>query len=169
MKLKIDLLYGKEHYELFKWCAVKCWRDEWFKPTNSFSNFAERFATAKKEFSLFIDNSRMHPSAGVIKLWETEPETVENLFNDVLFADIHSDVNATQQAMDRFLYEYEQLRQRHFPGNWSYKQDRHSASVLDWMRESILMKEMSMFRHGTMRSFSKNYRETDADIRIKLI
>ena len=26
-----------------------------------------------------------------------------------------------------------------------------------------------MFRHGTMRSFSKNYRETDADIRIKLI
>ena len=40
---------------------------------------------------------------------------------------------------------------------------------LDWMRESILMKEMSMFRHGTMRSFSKNYRETDADIRIKLI
>ena len=24
---KIDLLYGKEHYELFKWCAVKCWLD----------------------------------------------------------------------------------------------------------------------------------------------
>ena len=126
---KIDLLYGKEHYELFKWCAVKCWRDEWFKPADSFPNFVERFAVAKKEFSLLIDNSRMHPSTGIIKLWEKEPETVEHLFNDVLFADIHGDVNAAQQAMDRFLYEYEQLRQRHFPGNWSYKQDRHSASV----------------------------------------
>ena len=41
---KIDLLYGKEHDELFKWCAVKCWRDEWFKPADSFPNFAERFA-----------------------------------------------------------------------------------------------------------------------------
>ena len=31
--------------------------------------------------------------------------------------------------MDRFLDEYEQLRQKHFSSNWSYKQDRHSASV----------------------------------------
>ena len=30
---------------------------------------------------------------------------------------------------DRFLEEYENLRCKYFPSNWSFKQDRHSASV----------------------------------------
>ena len=67
---KIDKLYNEEHDELFKWRAMKTWRDEWFKPETSFSSFAERFAAAKKDFLLFIDNSRMHPSSGVLKLRE---------------------------------------------------------------------------------------------------
>lgn len=125
----IDMIYGKEHDELFKWRAMKVWRDEWFKPDEVFSSFAERFNAARKEFSLFIDNSRMHPSTSVIKLWEKEPETVEHLFYDVLFADAHGDVSAVQNNMDRFLEEYENLRCKYFPSNWSFKQDRHSASV----------------------------------------
>ena len=125
----IDKIYGKEHDELFKWRAMKVWRDEWFKPEEAFSSFTERFNAARKEFSLFIDNSRMHPSTGVIKLWEKEPETIEHLFYDVLFADAHGDVSAVQNNMDRFLEEYENLRCKYFPSNWSFKQDRHSASV----------------------------------------
>ena len=125
----IDTIYNEEHDELFKWKAMKVWRDEWFKPDDAFASFADRFSAAKKEFSLFIDNSRMHPSSGVIKLWEKEPETVECLFRDVLFADAHGDVSAVQDNMDRFLDKYENLRGKYFPGNWSFKQDRHSASV----------------------------------------
>lgn len=125
----IDKIYNAEHDELFKWKAMKTWRDEWFKPDGAFATFADRFNAARKDFSLFIDNSRMHPSNGVIKLWEKEPETVERLFCDVLFADPHGDVSAVHSNMDRFLEEYEALRQKYFPGNWSYKQDRHSASV----------------------------------------
>ena len=79
----IDLIYGDVHDELFKWQAMKVWRDEWFKPDIAFASFAERFNAARKEFSLFIDNSRMHPSTGVVKLWEKEPETVERLFYEV--------------------------------------------------------------------------------------
>lgn len=124
-----DLINGKEHDELFKWKAMKVWRDEWQKPDTAFASFAERFNSARKEFSLFIDNSRMHPSTGVVKLWEKEPESVERLFCDVLFADAHGDAAAVQNNMDRFLEEYENLRCKYFPGNWSYKQDRHSASV----------------------------------------
>ena len=30
---------------------------------------------------------------------------------------------------EKYLTEYDELRQRHFASNWSYKQDRHSASV----------------------------------------
>ena len=66
----INLIYGDVHDELFKWRAMKVWRDEWFKPDTAFVSFADRFNAARKEFSLFIDNSRMHPSTGVIKLWE---------------------------------------------------------------------------------------------------
>lgn len=125
----IDMIYDEEHDELFKWKAMKVWRDEWFKPDTAFSSFADRFNAAKREFSLFIDNSRMHPSTGVIKLWEKEPETVEKLFYEILFVDDCGEVSIVEDNMERFLDEYEKLRCKYFPGNWSYKQDRHSASV----------------------------------------
>lgn len=124
-----DFINSDEHDELFKWKAMKVWRDEWFKPDDAFASFADRFNAAKKEFSLFIDNSRMHPSTGVIKLWEKEPETVEKLFYEILFADDCGNVSVVEDNLERFLDEYEKLRCKYFPGNWSYKQDRHSASV----------------------------------------
>lgn len=125
----LERIYNAEHDELFKWRAMYVWRHEWFKPEDAFSSFADRFNAARKEFSLFIDNSRMHPSSGVIKLWEKDPACVESLFKDVLFADAGRSVSLTQNHMDSFLDEYEKLRQKYFPGNWSFKQDRHSASV----------------------------------------
>lgn len=125
----LDWIYGTEHDELFKWRAMATWRKEWLKPAEAFTSFGDRFTAAKKDFSLFMDNSRMHPSSGVIKLWEKEPETVEHLFSDVLFAEANGDVATIQEHMDSFLDDYEGLRQKYFPGNWSYKQDRHSASV----------------------------------------
>lgn len=125
----IDRIYNSDHDELFKWRAMYVWRQEWFKPAGAFANFADRFNAAKKEFSLFIDNSRMHPSSGVIKLWEKDPQAVESLFTDVLFADSAGSVSIVQNNMDSFLEQYEGLRQKYYPGNWSFKQDRHSASV----------------------------------------
>lgn len=125
----LDLLYNEEHDELFKWKAIKTFRAEWFRPEGDFSSFADRFTAAKRDFSLLIDNSQMHPSTGVLKLWEKEPETVERLFREVLFADPNGSVPAVQENMDRFIAGYEELRQKYYPANWSYKQERHSASV----------------------------------------
>ena len=124
---KIDVLYGPEHNELFKWEAVKIWRDEWFKPEDSFSSFGERFSAARKGLGWFMDNSRMHPSSGVIKLWEKNPKEVERLFNELLTET--RDIHTLQSKMDTFIDEYEHLRQDYFPGNWSYKHDRHSVSI----------------------------------------
>ena len=126
---KIDKIYNTENYELFKWQAAKTWQTEWNKPEDAFPSFADRFTAARKDFDVFIDGKIMHPSMGVIKLWQEEPQTVEHLFKDVLFADDQGDVQITQQNMDRFLDEYEALRIRHYPSHFSYKQDRHSASV----------------------------------------
>lgn len=60
------------------------WRKEWFKPSETFRDFSERFSAAKRDFSLFIDNNRMHTSTGVLKLWEMEPDTVEHLFKNII-------------------------------------------------------------------------------------
>ena len=89
----IDRIYNAEHDELFKWRAFYVWRKEWFRPADAFASFADRFNAARKEFSLFIDNSRMHPSSGVFKLWEKEPATVENLFQNILLADNNGSVS----------------------------------------------------------------------------
>lgn len=126
---KIDLLYGSEHDELFKWRATKTWRSEWFKPKGAFDTFIDRYNAARRDFSLFIDNSRMHPAAGVAKMWEKDPEKVEDLFNNVLFSETNRDISEVQKCMDTFLYRYENMRQEYFPRNWSYKIDRHAVSV----------------------------------------
>ncbi len=95
----LDLIYGTEHYELFKWQAMKTWQQEWKKPADCFATFADRFNAARKDFSLFVDNSRMHPSTGVIKIWEQDPQAVEQLFSEVLFADAHNDASVVQEIV----------------------------------------------------------------------
>lgn len=126
---ELDLLYGEKHDELFKWRATQTWQREWPKPEGSFASFAERFNAARRDFSVLTDGNIMHPCAGVVKLWEKDPAEIERLFNEVLFADVGGSISATQDNMDAFVEGYEALRQKHFPANWSYKQDRHSASV----------------------------------------
>ena len=103
---KIDKIYNTENYELFKWQGAKTWQTEWNKPQDAFPSFADRFTAARKDFDVFIDGKIMHPSTGVIKLWQEDPQTVEHLFKDVLFADDQGDVQITQQNMDCFLDEY---------------------------------------------------------------
>ena len=48
----LSWIYGTEHFELFKWQALKTWREEWFKPADSFVSFAERFTAAKRNFGV---------------------------------------------------------------------------------------------------------------------
>ncbi len=130
----LDMLYNEENDELFKWRALYTWQAEWYKPKETFTSFAERYIAAKKDFGLFIDNSRIHPSSGVIKLWEKEPDTIESLFCNILFGE-YSSISDIHDNMEEFLYEYERLRQKYFPSSWSYKIDRHSASVFLAMNE----------------------------------
>lgn len=127
---KMPLLYDENtNDELFKWRAVQTWWENWFASTYVYKTFIGRFKAACKDFGVLIDSSRMHPTNGVVKLWEVEPEAVESLFCDVLFAPSNEDIPTVQKNMDRFLEGYNALLQRHFPTNWSFKQDRHSASV----------------------------------------
>ena len=127
---KMPLLYDESsNDELFKWRAMLTWYENWFGSRYGYKSFIDRFNASCKDFGVLIDNARMHPTNGVNKLWEVEPETVERLFCDVLFANPQGDIQTVQKNMDAFLAGYDELLQRHYPTNWSFKQDRHSASV----------------------------------------
>lgn len=123
----MDVLYGSEHDEIFKWRALKTFQREWFR--NDHPNFISRFSAATKDFSVLIDNSRMHPRNAVVKLCEKDPAEVERLFCDVLFAEDHGDLTLRQKHMDQFLDGMERLRIAYYPGSWSFKHDRHAASA----------------------------------------
>ncbi len=121
-------LNNAEHDEIFKWRAAKQFRDVWFSEEYAALPFSERFNAAKKEFSILTDNSYVSPSNGIVKIAEKEPEEVERLFVELLFADDGGDIVARQNNMDKFLEEIDKLRLKHFPQSFKYKQDRHSVS-----------------------------------------
>lgn len=124
----LELIYNTEHDELFKWRAVQHFRDVWYAPENEGLNFAQRFNKAKKESSVLIDNSRVSPSNGVVKIAEVAEQEVEDLFFNVLLADDGGDIAVRQNHMEAFLEGMEALRVKHYPQCWKYKQDRHAAS-----------------------------------------
>ena len=124
----LELIYNEEHDELFKMRAVQYFRNVWYASENEKLSFAKRFNLAKKGSYILIDNSRNSPSNGVVKLAEVAEKEVESLFFDVLLADDGGDIKVRQKNMDAFISGMEELRVKHFPRYWKYKQSRHSAS-----------------------------------------
>lgn len=122
------VLNNSEHDEIFKWRAVKRFRDIWFSEETTSMAFSEKFNLAKKEFSILMDNSYVSPSNGIVKVAEQNQDAVERLFNDVLFADDGGDIVVRQNNMDHFLEEFDKLRAKYYPQSFKFKQDRHAAS-----------------------------------------
>lgn len=116
------------HDELFKWRAIQYFRDVWYAPENEGLSFAQRFNKAKKESSVLIDNSRVSPTNGIVKIAEVAEQEVEHLFFDVLLADDSGDIAVRYNHMKAFLEGMEALRVKHYSQYWKYKQDRHAAS-----------------------------------------
>lgn len=121
-------LNDNERDEKFKWHAVQRFQDAWFAPDAESKPFNELFHQAIKGSSILINNSTTQPANGVVKLAEKAPEEVERLFREVLFAEDDDDLELRQDHMDEFLDGMEALLQKHFPGSWKYRQDRHAVS-----------------------------------------
>ena len=124
----LENICGKVSDERFKWLATKAWQDAFHSPDIT-GNFKEKFNFAKKQFGIFIDNGFQHPSTGIIKLWEKEPDTVEHLLLNVLLSDTGADISQVKNNIDQFLDEYERLRIKYYPKAVSYKLTPHIASV----------------------------------------
>ena len=114
--------------EKFKWHAVQRFQDAWFSADARTLPFSELFHRAIKGSAILINNSRVQPANGVVKLAEKAPEEVEHLVRNVLFADDGGDLVMRQNHMEEFLEGMEKLLQKHYPASWKYRQDRHAAS-----------------------------------------
>lgn len=123
-----EFVNNSEHDEIFKWRAVKQFRDSWFASDAKNKPFSEMFNEARKGSAVLIDNSQVSPTNGIVKLAEVEPVEVPRLFNEILFADDGGDITKRQNNMEKFLEKIEKLRLKHFPQFWKYKQDRHAVS-----------------------------------------
>ena len=121
------IVNDSEHNEIFKWAAVKQFRNVWFSDDAKNLTFSQMFNAARKESAVLIDNSQVSPTNGIVKIAKKAPAEVEHLFRDVLFAD-EDDANKIQDNMDAFLDGIEQLREHYYPQSWKFKQDRHAAS-----------------------------------------
>lgn len=116
------------HYEQMKWQAACRFQEVWFSEESNKLPFSEKFKKACSESSVIINNSTITPTNGIVKLAEIEPEAVEPLFCEVLFADDGDDIALRQKNMDAFMDEIETLRLKYFPKYWKYQQDRHAVS-----------------------------------------
>lgn len=123
-----EYVNNAEHDEIFKWRAVKLFRDSWFALDAKDKPFSEMFNDARKGSAYVIDNSQVSPTSGIVKLAEAEPIEVPKLFNEVLFAEDGGDIVVRQNNMEKFMDEIEKLRLKHYPQCWKFKQDRHAVS-----------------------------------------
>lgn len=124
---QFDFINNDHNDEIFKWRAVRCFQDVWFDDSYEGTPFTEKWRAATRKCSNLVDNGQVSPCNGVAKMAEQEPDAVEHLVNDVLFADDHGDLELRQKHIEAFLTGMEAIREKCFPSFWKYTQDRHSA------------------------------------------
>lgn len=79
------MVNNSEHDEVFKWAAIKQFRDVWFSDKYKNIPFARKFNDAKKQCSILIDNKQVSPTNGIVKMAEAAPNEVESLFETCCF------------------------------------------------------------------------------------
>lgn len=89
-------LISKTNDAIFKRRAVRCFQDTWFKPDSGNISFKDRFKAAAKKRSVLLDSGQVSPANGIVKMAEAEPEEVEHLFVDALFAEDQGNLQLCQ-------------------------------------------------------------------------
>lgn len=123
-----DRINSKTNNEVFKWAAMKHFRNVWFASDAENRPFHELLKDALKEASVLLNNGIVTPASGIVKIAEIKPEEAEHLFRKVLLADDSGDISVRQNNMEKFTEGMNGLKEQTFPTSYKYKQDRHAAS-----------------------------------------
>lgn len=121
----LDFINDDVNKEYTKWISVKYFRDNFDIDA---PDFAEMFKKAIKEATWLIDNSRVCPSNGIVKLASNPEltETIRDLFK-MLYDDDGGDLKARQSRINKFVTEINNLLDEYESGKWKFKQEFRNA------------------------------------------
>ena len=116
-----NMINDSEHREYYKWEAYKCFADNWDIDAPDFANM---FKQSMSLTSNLINNSRVSPTNGIVKLAEIPEltETVRECFRE-LFADDDGDITERQNRIENFRDKINELLEKYEPGKWKYSQE----------------------------------------------
>jgi len=116
-----DFLNDAIHKEYYKWEAFKHFEDNWDIEAE---NFAEMFKESMRLTDNLINNSRVSPTNGIVKLAEREElsEIIREMFRE-LFADDGGDIKKRQFKIETFRDKVNALFDQYEPGKWKYNQE----------------------------------------------
>ncbi|HSP47491.1 MAG TPA: hypothetical protein VLN47_05385 [Clostridiaceae bacterium] len=120
---KFDEMNDEKHNETYKWVALEHFRKNWDIES---SNFAAMFKEAVSKTDNLIDNSKVHPTTGIVRLAKEDPNAARALFRDLYKKD-KGDLQERQDRIEKFIVESNALLEKHGKGTWKYTQDRKTA------------------------------------------
>ena len=151
-----EKLNDAEHDEKYKWNAIGHVQRIWDLKADDLSGMIkEAFSRC---FEL-IDNRFVHPTSGMVKLAQLEPDAVRKAFSDLL-ADDGGDLENRQSRILFFVDTCNALLQKQFPGTWKYVQDVRSTIAY---LAAIKPEENDLFKSTPAREFAR-YMEYGDDI-----
>ncbi len=118
---------GPAHTEYYKWQIIQRFRpamDEALAATDA--EFPTKLAAVKKLTRNLID-SYTQPLNGLVMFSRDEPATVRGMFTS-LFQAAEKDVVEKQEAIQHFLDQSHQLREKYYPDSYLYNDDMHSVT-----------------------------------------
>lgn len=139
---------NEEHTEYYKWEAFKHFIDNWDIDAE---NFAEMFKESMKLTSNLINNSRVSPTNGIVKLAERPElaETIREMFRE-LYAPDDGNIAKRQKRIKDFRDKANNLLDKYEPGKWKYNQEFRTVLFYLNMRYP---KENYLFKATQSREF----------------
>ena len=126
---KFSYINNTENDENYKWIVAKEFRilmdDALSKEGEVFVGALDKARLATKNM---IDNYTQ-PFYGLVEFAKQEPETVKQMFLDLLYTEDHGDLHVQEKLIDKFFKKSNELLQKYAPDSYRYKQNSHSVSA----------------------------------------
>jgi len=114
--------------EYYKWQIAKAFKPMMDEALNApTEEFASKLYDVKRLTENLID-SYTTPFNGLCVFAKSEPETVRNMFKELLYTDDGGDIDARKERMTTFLNKSHALRETYCPESFLYKDDPHSVT-----------------------------------------
>lgn len=117
-----------KHEEYYKWQIAKAFKPAMDDALNaSTDDFASKLKDVRKLSANLID-SYTSPFNGLCVFAKEEPDSVRQMFKDLLYTDDDGDIEARRVRIVDFLRRSHALREKYSPDSFLYKDDYHSVT-----------------------------------------